>query len=231
MTEAGVYAALLDQPVLVPVRAAVVTEHTAARTGLRAEQEAELSLLTVGLDGGRQVLPVFSSAAAMRRWRIEARPVQVPVREACRSVLEEGWTGLVVDPGRHDFVVGHAAVLALADGFAPVGGAESMALGSVAARDLLPAEPVAAPEEVTAALRRAIAREPAVAAAWLLRIEPGLEIGLVLRTALDGAGLATVAARLEGRLAERLGRKSLSVAALDPGTAEAAAQRCLRLWP
>jgi hypothetical protein len=65
----------------------------------------------------------------------------------------------------------------------------------------------------------------------LLRVEPGLEIGLVLRTALDGAGLATVSARLERRVAERLGRRSLAVAALDPDTAAVVAQRCLRLWP
>jgi hypothetical protein len=231
MTEAGVYAALLDQPVLVPVRAAVVTEHTAALTGLRAEQEAELSLLTVGLDGGRQVLPVFSSAAAMRRWRIEARPVQVPVREACRSVLEEGWTGLVVDPGRHDFVVGHAAVLALADGFAPVGGSQSMSVGQVAGIDLLPTAPVSAPAALATALRRALAREPAVATAWLLQVAPALQLGLLLRTPLDVAGLATVSARLERRLAGLLSGRPFSVAALDPDTAAAAAHRCVQLWP
>jgi hypothetical protein len=224
---AGVYSALLDQAVLVPVRATVVSEQLAPATGLPAEKEAELSLLTVTLDGGRQVLPVFSSADAMWRWRIEARPVQVSVRDACRAAIDEGWTGLVVDPGSHDFAIGHDAMLALADGFAPIAGEESMSLGSAVGEELLPAGPVSAPAEVTAALRRALAREPAVAEAWLLQVRPSLQIGLVLRTAMDGAALATVTARLAGRL----GRQPLAVAALDAGTAAAAAQRCLRLWP
>lgn len=229
-TEAGVFGALLVVPVLVPVRATLLGEHAAEVTGLRAEKEAELSLLTVGLGGERQVLPVFSSAAAMRRWRIEARPVQVPVREACQAAIDEAWTGLVIDPGTHDFVIDGAAMAALAEGFVPVGGDRSISLGAVAAGDLFPAEQVPAPAAVTAALRRAIAREPAVAEAWLLRVTPDLEIGLVLRTPLDGAGLATVSARLQGRLREE-GRTSLSVAALDPATAAGVALRCLRLWP
>jgi SseB protein N-terminal domain len=229
--EAGVFSALLEEPVLVPVRATVVSEQSAPMTGMRGEKEAELSLLTVSLDGGRQVLPVFSTPAAMRRWAIEARPVQVPVREACRAALDEGWTGVVVDPGSHDFVIDQAVLLALADGFAPVGGRQSMSVGQVDVAELLPIAPVSAPAQLTAALRRAIAREPAVAAAWLLQVAPGLQVGLVLRTPLDGAGLATVSARLEGRLAGLLSGRPFSVAALDPDTAAAAAQRCLQLWP
>ncbi|MDX6253701.1 MAG: hypothetical protein QOJ11_35 [Frankiales bacterium] len=226
-TLAEAYAALLDGTVLLPVRATAVGDQVPQRTGLRAEAEAELAVLTVTLDGGRQVLPAFSTAGAMRRWRIEARPVQSSVRAACRAALDEGWTGLVVDPGSHDFVLGPAAVRALAEGFLPVAGDETVSVGTLAGADLLPASPPGAPASITAALRRGLAREPAVAAAWLLRGQPDLQVGVALRVPLDPAGLATVAARLAGRLAAA----SLSLAALDESTAEAAAQSCPRLWP
>ncbi|MDX6210921.1 MAG: hypothetical protein QOF82_8 [Frankiales bacterium] len=226
-TLAEAYAALVDATVLLPVRATVVGEQVMETTGLRAEKEAELAVLTVTLDGGRQVLPAFTTAEAMRRWRIEARPVQSSVRAACRAVLDEGWTGLVVDPGSHDLVLGAAVTRALAEGFLPVAGEETVSVGSLAGVELLPVSPPEAPTAVTATLRRGLAREPAVAAAWLLRGGPDLQVGVALRVPLDPAALATVAARLAGRL----GAGSLSLAALDEVTAEAAARSCPRLWP
>jgi hypothetical protein len=226
-TLAEAYAALVDATVLLPVRATVVGEQVVASTGLRAEKEAELAILTVTLDGGRQVLPAFTTPAAMRRWQIEARPVQSSVRAACCAALDEGWTGLVVDPGSHDLVLGPAVTRALAAGFLPVAGEEAVSVGNLVGTELLPVSPPEAPPAVTAALRRGLAREPAVAAAWLLRASPDLQVGVSLRVPLDPAGLATVAARLAGRL----GAGSLALAALDQVTAEAAASRCPRLWP
>ncbi len=224
---ARVYAALLDSVLLLPVHAAMVSEALAPVTGLRAEKETELSLLTVSLADGRRVLPAFTTSEAMRRWRLDARPVQVPVRDACRAALDEGWVGLLLDPGSADFVVGAAATLALADGYLPVAGGESLSVGELPVPGLLPEIAATATAEVLAALRRGVAREPAVARAWLLRGTPGLQIGLELRVPLDGPGLATVA----NRLANRLGNDGLSVVALDHDTAAEAAQRCVPIWP
>ena len=230
---AGVYAALVDGELLLPVRARVLKEQVAPATGLPAEREAELDVVTVELADGRRVLPAFTSAERMRRWQIAARPVRCAVRDVCQAVLDEGWAGTVLDPSTHDFVVGASAVRALAGGFVPVAGAESVSVGEVAGPDLVPPEAAAAPAALVAALRRALVREPVVGQAWLLRAEPVLEVGLALRVPLDAAGLATVAQRVAGRLAAAgvAGADRLSLAALDPATACEAAQRATRLAP
>jgi SseB protein N-terminal domain len=230
---ARVFATLADGVLLLPVRATVVSGQVAGATGLKAEKEAELDVLTVDLPDLRRVLPAFTSADAMRRWRIEARPVRTAVRDACQAVLDEAWAGILVDPGTRDFVLDLSAVRAFAAGFVPVAGDGSLSVGRVAGSDVVPEEAADASPEQIAAMRRALAREPAVGEAWLLRTAPGLEIGLVLRVPLDPAGLATVAQRVGGRLAAAGvdGADRLTVAALDPATAAAAAVRSLRLWP
>lgn len=228
---AGVYAALVDAEVLLPVRATLVSEQVVGLTGLRAEKEAELAVLTVDLGDGRRVLPVFTSAQAMRRWRIEARPVRGLARDTCQAALDEGWTGLVIDPGTADFVVGQPAVQALAAGFLPVAGVESASVGTVERTALAPlTEGVpTVPPSTFDELRRALAREPAVAQAWLLGGGPPVDVGVTLRAALDAAGLAVVAARLSARVGG--GSLGLTLAALDPEAATAVAGRCPRLWP
>ena len=166
---AAVYAALLDASLLLPVRATVVTGEAAQVTGPSAEKEAELAVLTVDLGDGRTVLPLFTSPELMRRWRIEARPVATTVSEACRAALDEGWSGIIVDPGSHDFPLGTATMRSLARGVLPLAGNGSVPLGAVSVTGL-PAdagEPAAA---VVAALRRAVARAPAVSQAWLTRV-------------------------------------------------------------
>lgn len=229
---AAVYAALADATLLLAVRASVVAESVALATGLPADKEAELAILTVTLADGRTVLPAFSSADLMRRWRLEARPVRSSTPDTCRAVLDEGWAGVVLDPGTADFTVGLPEVRALVEGFVPVAGAASVSVGSLSAPDLLPRAPVVVSRELMAELRRALAREPVVAAGWLLRGPPDVVIGLALRTPLDPAGLATIGGRLAGRLAGPAGvAQALAVAALDDRTAEQAELRCVRLWP
>ena len=222
---AQVYAALVDGELLLPVRARVVSEQVAPATGLHAEKEAELDLVTVELANGRRVLPAFTEADLMLRWRIDARPVRSTARDACRAVLDEGWAGLVLDPTAHDFVLGTSAVRALAAGFVPVAGDEALSVGERSGADLVPRKQVVASERLVSALRKALAREPVVGEAWLLGDGP--EVGVVLRVPLDPAGLATVAQRL----ATRLGTDSLSLAALDPVTARSVAALALRLFP
>lgn len=211
-TLAGVHAALVDATVLLPVRAVAVAETVAERTGLPAEREAELSLLTVTLAGGRRVLPVFTGTDDLRRWRLEARPVQAPLRSACRAVLDEGWSGLVVDPATHGFVVASAVAAALAEGALPVLGPGT-------------GEPLRSGTDLADALRRGVAREPTVAAAWLLATEP-VTLGLRLKVPLDDRALATIAGRLGRRLdPSGLVRPLLQV--LDPADEPAEG----RLWP
>lgn len=183
-TLARVHAALLDATVLLPVRTVALAEGPAARTGLPSEREAELSLLTVTLADGRRVLPVFTGTDDLRRWRIEARPVQASMRSACRAALDEGWSGLVVDVATHGFVVGPAVVAALAEGALPVLGPGATPGGR---------------QEMVALLRRAVAREPAVSAAWLLETDPPT-VALQLKVPLDAQGLSTITQRLNRRL-------------------------------
>jgi len=226
-TAASVYAALREAVLLLPTRAVLVSDQVVAATGLTAEKEAELSLLTVTLADGRTVLPVFTSAEALRRWRIDARPVPAAVRDICRSVLDEGWAGLVVDPGAHDFVVPATVTAALAAGFLPVAGDEALSVGAMDATTVLPVAVVEASDLVLAALRRAVAREPAVAAAWLLQSDPEVTLGLRLKVPVDPAGLATIT----GRIGRRLGDQGLAVAVLDDALAAEAAGRCPQVWP
>ncbi|BEP16008.1 hypothetical protein acdb102_43190 [Acidothermaceae bacterium B102] len=230
---AHVFGALVDGELLLPVRARVVSEQVAPATGMHAEKEAELDIVTVELADGRRVLPAFTSADRMRRWQIDARPVRSAVRDACRAVLDEGWAGIVLDPSTHDFVVGATSVRALAEGFVPVAGDESVSVGTLAGPDLVPVEVAVAPAALVAALRRALAREPVVGEAWLLRAEPTLDVGVTLRVPLEAAGLATVAQRVAGRLAGAglPGADRLSVAALDPATAAAVVVHGTRLAP
>lgn len=225
---AQVYTALVDGELLLPVRARVVSERVMP-SGLHAENEAELDLVAVDLSGGRRVLPAFTDADLMRRWRLDARPVRSAVRDACRAVVDEGWTGLVLDPGTYDFVLTTSAVRALADGFVPVAGDEGVWVGERAGTALVPEASVEATPELVAALRRALVREPVVGEAWLLG--PGPEVGLVLRVPVGAAGLATVAQRVGARLAGLPGADRLALAALDPTTAAAVARRGLRLFP
>jgi hypothetical protein len=227
----AVYAALLDAVVLVGTRARLVSEGVEPRTGLRAEKEAELDLLTVGLDGGRQVLPAFTDEGRLRRWRLEARPVRASAREACRAVLEEGWTGLVVDPGDHDFPVAGAALTALAEGYLPVAGHERLSLGTQSVDAVLPSAPPTGSAAVMAALRRALAREPAVDRAWLVAGGPELRVAALLRVALDPAGVATIARRVAARLVAEELPPALELLVVTADQADRVAGVCPALWP
>ena len=241
---AAVLAALVDATVLLPVRATVVSEAVVATTGLRAEKESELALITLTLGDpsqDRRVLPVFTTTGAMRRWRIEARPVTASVRDACRGALDQGWQGIVVDPGGYGFPVGAVACRALADGFVPVAGDESISVGTQPLPDPMAADDPAVaslPSPTIDAVRRAIAREPAVAAAWLIDVVPSgtvapaaLHLGVSLRAPVDEAGLAVITRRVAGRLGPSGADQAITVAALGSATTDRVARTCLRLWP
>jgi hypothetical protein len=83
------------------------------------DQAAQMALLTVTLADGRQALPVFTSVAALTRWRPEARPVPVPGPRAALSGVAEGCDLLDLDPaGPVRYLVRRPAVWALGRGVA-----------------------------------------------------------------------------------------------------------------
>lgn len=185
-----------------------VTEH-----GLRAESSAEMAVLLVEVDG-RRALPVFSSVPALRRWRIEARPVPLLGPQACQAALDEGAVALLVDEA---VTVTLPELTSLAEGWVPIGGT---ALASRHADTPLhaPAEPV--PEDLLAALGRALAGED-LRDARLVQGPDGLVLGVVPRRPLDPAGLAALAHRVMTRLADALPAEGLDLAQVSrrgPGT-------------
>ncbi|MCL3778590.1 MULTISPECIES: SseB family protein [unclassified Actinomyces] len=123
----ALWAALAASRVIVPVAAHALTG--APRDGRRpasagapgheghtkdAAQDA--ATLAVDLPDGHIALPVFTSAAAMRAWRDDVRPVPVePARAAQVAALETDqlW---VLDPGTRDLRLPRPAVVALAGG-------------------------------------------------------------------------------------------------------------------
>jgi hypothetical protein len=77
---------LLESRVLVPVVA-------------DGNQSTAADMAVPGLvgDDGRLALPVFSSAAALRAWNAEARPVPMPGRQAVAAAITEGYAAVVLD--------------------------------------------------------------------------------------------------------------------------------------
>jgi hypothetical protein len=79
------------------------------------DKRAELALPTVAGPDGRRVLPAFSSADAMARWRPGARPVPAPARQVALGAAGDGVELVVVDPGSPtQFGLRRSAVEALA---------------------------------------------------------------------------------------------------------------------
>ncbi|WIM07138.1 SseB family protein [Trueperella bernardiae] len=71
-------------------------------------------LVRVEFPGGRQALPIFSSASALRAWNDEARPVPVEVAKVASAALERADGVLVLDPGKDQTWLGRSATAALA---------------------------------------------------------------------------------------------------------------------
>ena len=77
--------ALLRARLLVPVVA------------LRSEGEADMAVPALVDAAGRRALPVFSSYAALRAWRADARPVPMPGARAVAAAEAEHHDGMVLD--------------------------------------------------------------------------------------------------------------------------------------
>ena len=83
--------------------------------GLRVDKTQELSIITVAGPDGRAVLPVFSSAAALRAWNAQARPVPADAVRVALAAAHENTDLVVLDPTADtEFVVRRPALWAIA---------------------------------------------------------------------------------------------------------------------
>lgn len=184
-----VVAALAGTRVLVPVVAELDVAGTVVHEGHAhtVDKEASAGIVALQAPDGRTALPVFTSVAAMTRWRADARPVPSDVQRAALSAVQEGWEVVVVDAGGPvTALLPRPAVWALAQGVAW--------------------EPAVAGDEVHPdvrdAVRRALAGVPGPVAVDALpgrRAEVAVE--LVLPPGLDRAALDALLARVNAALA------------------------------
>ncbi|MFF8596217.1 SseB family protein [Streptomyces sp. NPDC015220] len=170
--------ALRDARLLVPV-VAVLGEVEEDESGLRREKTSDMAVPTLKA-GHRTALPAFTSTESLARWDPAARPVAVRLHQALEAAAHEKADTVVLDlAGPVAFELTGSALLALAEGRTT-------------------ADPLADPA-VSAAVREAVAAEPAVLRAHL---GPGTADG-TLALVLDPAA-ATAPADVARAVAERL---------------------------
>jgi SseB protein N-terminal domain len=110
---AAVIDALRPARLLVPLVADLAEAGEA--DGRIHDKRAELALPTVAGPDGRTVLPAFTSAEAMARWRPGARPIPAPARQVALGAAGDGTELVIVDPGSPtQFGLRRSAVEALA---------------------------------------------------------------------------------------------------------------------
>jgi hypothetical protein len=205
-SHAALLAALVDAQVLAAITATSTAEHVEEGTGLRAESSAELAVVLVAGADGSRALPVFTSVAAMKRWRLDVRPVPLTGPQAAQAALDEGAVALLVE--------GTVPVTELDDvasGWVPVLGS-GLAVRVGAARLRVAA---AASDDLVAALRAALVGER-LRSARLLEGPDGLVLGVAPKVALGPAALAALAQRVVGRLGDALPADGLDLAQVGP---------------
>ncbi|WP_037860205.1 SseB family protein [Streptomyces sp. NRRL S-340] len=200
-----VLGALQGARLLVPV-VAVLGEVEEDENGLRREKTSDMAVPTLKA-GHRTALPAFTSTASLALWDPAARPVAVPLHQALEAAAHEKADTVVLDlAGPVPFELTGSALRALAEGRTT-------------------ADPLADPA-VVAAVREAVAAEPAVLSASLGPGRADGTLALVLDPAATGAPAGTaraVAARLaasdtlRARLVRGLDLALLPAGATPPG--------------
>lgn len=114
-------AVLQDTRLLVPVVAVLSEDEVDGSEGdtrgLRREKSSDMAAVLMQGRDGRTALLAFTGSAALQRWRSDARPVPVSVRQAAQAALDDGAAALVVDvAGPVLFVVEEEPLRALAAG-------------------------------------------------------------------------------------------------------------------
>ncbi|MFF7338417.1 SseB family protein [Streptomyces sp. NPDC008163] len=174
---APVLEALKGARLLVPV-VAVLGEVEEDESGLRREKTSDMAVPTLRA-GDRRALPAFTSTASLARWDPQARPVAVPLHQALQAAAHEKADTVVLDlAGPVAFELTGAALRALAEGRTS-------------------ADPLHDPA-VTAAVRAAVAAEPAVLRAHL---GPGSADGTLALVLAPDADPAEAAGRVARALA------------------------------
>jgi hypothetical protein len=83
--------------------------------GVVVDKSADLSIVTVAGPDGRNVLPVFSSVAAMQHWNPQARPVPSDAVRVALAAADEGTDLVVLDPtSSTEFLIRRPALWAIA---------------------------------------------------------------------------------------------------------------------
>ncbi|MGW2258155.1 SseB family protein [Streptomyces sp. NPDC004749] len=201
--EPEVLAALKGARLLVPV-VAVLGEVEEDEKGVRREKTSDMAVPTLTA-GDRRALPAFTSTETLARWDPAARPVAVPLHQALRAAAHEKADTLVLDlAGPVPYQLAGSALLALAEG-------------------RVSADPLDDPA-VTAAVRSAVAAEPAVLRAYLGPGSADGTLALVLGPAAPPAEAARRIARalaaddvLRARLVRGLDLALLPAEATPPG--------------
>ncbi|MFF3121986.1 SseB family protein [Streptomyces sp. NPDC057908] len=197
--------ALKGARLLVPV-VAVLGEVEEDEKGLRREKTSDMAVPTLQA-GDRRALPAFTSTASLARWDPQARPVAVPLHQALQAAAHEKADTVVLDlAGPVAFELTGSALLALAEGRTS-------------------ADPLDDPA-VTAAVRDAVAAEPAVLRAHLGPGRADGTLALVLAPDADPADAARRVAELlaaddvlRARLVRGLDLALLPADATTPGEA------------
>ncbi|MEU1666162.1 SseB family protein [Streptomyces sparsogenes] len=200
-TEPEVLGALSGARLLVPV-VALLGDVEEGPGGLRREKTSDMAVPTLQAPGGRRALPAFTSLETLARWRPDARPVAVPLRQALEAAAHEKADTVVLDlAGPVPYQLTGPALLALAEGRTS-------------------ADPLADPA-VAAALRTVLAAEPGVLRAHLT---PAADADGMLALTLESGAPAPETVR---RVAEALAAdetlrarlvRGLDLALLPPGT-------------
>ena len=157
--------------------------------GITVDKSADLSIVTVAGPDGRNVLPVFSSVEAMRRWNPTARPVPADAVRVALAAADEKTDLVVLDPTSDtEFAIRRPALWAVAQS--------------------LPWSPSHSDAEVVAEFEASVAEEPAVVAVCVRAGDPDamlrgpeLVVELALIPGLDQDALAALLERLQSRWA------------------------------
>jgi hypothetical protein len=115
---AEVVAALHGSRLLIPL-VAVRGEEGIGAHGQPVDKTQELSIVTVAGPDGRNVLPAFTSVAALSAWDAAARPIPIEAARVALAAASEGTPLIVLDPGSPtEFAVRAPAFEAVATGSA-----------------------------------------------------------------------------------------------------------------
>jgi len=113
---AEVVAALHGSRLLIPLVAVRGDEGVGAH-GQLVDKTQELSIVTVAGPDGRNVLPAFTSVAALSAWDSAARPIPIDAARVALAAASEGTPLIVLDPGSPtEFAIRAPAFEAVATG-------------------------------------------------------------------------------------------------------------------